>query len=661
MDFDTTKSTAHAYEPLQGPNHIRLISLLPALRPDEAIRFSFLTGDLLELETQYEAISYTWGEPLLTFPLYVDDGTHVKVTVNLDHALRRLRLPATTRLLWADAVCIDQSNDAEKGTQIPLMTQIFRNAKGVLAWVGGGEEEEEGMRQLNMLSRDNRHLISSQNHFGVEDVAPRRPFPGPGNIRQFLRAPWFSRLWIIQEIVFNNDITLLCGSSELSWSRLCSALLITQHTRPEAVIAFGAAKVDALLKIVHLWKHHCVIDPPEGDPEGIQPENFLNIVDRFWTYQCSDPRDRIYALYSMTSDISPRAPYTLLSGSMSADKSRKDTYSPVCMSVDYSLTLCQTYVALARACIDSGRLADVLNAVFARQSHTNAPDWPSWVPDWQKAPSQNYFKLDSHIALRWKSIGSSSNPLASPTIQFDWNLIDELDLEPLAVDQTLQVSSTPTGHTFLPTLGSLCLVYSSSILAELLWVLLGRPYAFEGPLQPTMVDCARYGGWDCPAFDVCARFVLCVDSIAPLYSQSLVARLDASFPGLTEKLINLLQGQCLFIAKASTSSADLQSVSWVGFGSANLRAGDALTAFLGLQDVQGPRESMPSAMGKQALLLRSRSERSGQRLCVRSGGQYHLVGSAYISPPCKDGGWFRTERAVGTSPFDQGTVCISFV
>lgn len=88
-----------------------------------------MTGDLLKLKAQYEAISYTWGEPLVIYPLYVDDGKHVKATSNLDQALRRLRLPATSRLLWADAVCINQSNDAEKGTQIPLMIQIFRNAK----------------------------------------------------------------------------------------------------------------------------------------------------------------------------------------------------------------------------------------------------------------------------------------------------------------------------------------------------------------------------------------------------------------------------------------------------------------------------------------------------------------------------------------------------
>jgi hypothetical protein len=94
MEFDTTKNMEHAYKPLRGPDHIRLISLRQALHPEEPLRFSFVTGNLLELDAQYKAISYTWGEPLLICPLYVDDGTHVKVTSNLDQALRRLNLEA---------------------------------------------------------------------------------------------------------------------------------------------------------------------------------------------------------------------------------------------------------------------------------------------------------------------------------------------------------------------------------------------------------------------------------------------------------------------------------------------------------------------------------------------------------------------------------------
>jgi hypothetical protein len=74
------------------------------------------------------------------------------VTENLDHALRRLRRRLGPRWLWADAMCIDQKNDREKEVQIPLMVEIYRGAKRVLAWLHDGDDDiERGMRYLEQL------------------------------------------------------------------------------------------------------------------------------------------------------------------------------------------------------------------------------------------------------------------------------------------------------------------------------------------------------------------------------------------------------------------------------------------------------------------------------------------------------------------------------
>jgi hypothetical protein len=98
----------HTYAPLPGPGFIRLMHVEPALHADTPLRFSFQIAELAKVVAKYEAVSYTWGRPILKHPLYIDDGTYVSVTQNLDKALRRLRHPATTRVLWADAVCINQ-------------------------------------------------------------------------------------------------------------------------------------------------------------------------------------------------------------------------------------------------------------------------------------------------------------------------------------------------------------------------------------------------------------------------------------------------------------------------------------------------------------------------------------------------------------------------
>jgi hypothetical protein len=160
----------------------------------------------------------------LKHPLYIDDGTYVLVTKNLDKALRRLRHPTTTRVLWADAVCINQVNSDEKSTQIPLMARIFRGASTVLAWLDDGAEEERGMVTLERLSR----YGTSENE--DERVADRRPRMSGSHtsednvlIHKFLNLAWFTRLWIIQEIVMNADVILFCGTSSMTWTRFSVA------------------------------------------------------------------------------------------------------------------------------------------------------------------------------------------------------------------------------------------------------------------------------------------------------------------------------------------------------------------------------------------------------------------------------------------------------
>jgi len=148
---------AYAYRALEGPEYIRLLVLHPALSKTTPLRIDFVSSKLEDVEGDYDAVSYTWGKPVLTFPLYVgEDGMQVYVTENLDRALRYLRYETRERLLWADAACINQKDNEEKAIQIPLMVQIFRGARRVMAWLDPGGDttvEQKGMRLLDRISR----------------------------------------------------------------------------------------------------------------------------------------------------------------------------------------------------------------------------------------------------------------------------------------------------------------------------------------------------------------------------------------------------------------------------------------------------------------------------------------------------------------------------
>lgn len=96
----------------------------------------------------YYALSYHWGDPLVTIPIRVN-GQDVQVTKNLEAALRELRARGINTV-WVDALCINQQDPLEKGLQVMRMGQIYSRAVEVLAWLGP-ESEGSGIA-MNRLA-----------------------------------------------------------------------------------------------------------------------------------------------------------------------------------------------------------------------------------------------------------------------------------------------------------------------------------------------------------------------------------------------------------------------------------------------------------------------------------------------------------------------------
>lgn len=60
----------------------------------------------------------------------------MQVRRNLADTLRHLRLVDTHRVLWVDAVCINQRNMAERSRDVTRMGLIYHQARRVVAWLG---------------------------------------------------------------------------------------------------------------------------------------------------------------------------------------------------------------------------------------------------------------------------------------------------------------------------------------------------------------------------------------------------------------------------------------------------------------------------------------------------------------------------------------------
>jgi hypothetical protein len=92
------------------------------------------TTSLSRAAGEYCALSYVAGSPTETAPIPIN-GVMFNAFANLKHAIVhafyhwKVAYPDRDLLLWADQICIDQSNKEERGHQVGLMRDIYYRSK----------------------------------------------------------------------------------------------------------------------------------------------------------------------------------------------------------------------------------------------------------------------------------------------------------------------------------------------------------------------------------------------------------------------------------------------------------------------------------------------------------------------------------------------------
>ncbi|KAF1846094.1 HET-domain-containing protein, partial [Cucurbitaria berberidis CBS 394.84] len=114
------------------PPSIRVVRLRAGNVGDK-IQCDLMSGPLTSMD--FEALSYVWGVTLVPYSIQVD-GRPFYITYNLYSALTELRHPKYERLIWIDAVCINQNDNSEKGFQVRMMREIYAKASRVIVWLG---------------------------------------------------------------------------------------------------------------------------------------------------------------------------------------------------------------------------------------------------------------------------------------------------------------------------------------------------------------------------------------------------------------------------------------------------------------------------------------------------------------------------------------------
>lgn len=167
--------------------NIRLLKLLPHRDKTGPLQCSLIDYPLQHLTESnyhlYDALSYAWGSPEKSQSISIGNF-NLPITPNLHAALLRLRDCFFERVVWADAICINQQDTQERNNQVQLMAKIYAMASRVIVWLG--EAEDKSDKALEEIHK------SANGQRTTANAAVRNA------VLKLLLRPWFKRIWVFQ-------------------------------------------------------------------------------------------------------------------------------------------------------------------------------------------------------------------------------------------------------------------------------------------------------------------------------------------------------------------------------------------------------------------------------------------------------------------------------
>jgi hypothetical protein len=203
----------YSYQQLPSDQHIRLLELYPVNETKHG-----LEGNLSIYELQnappYECLSYTWGRKDADRSLKLNSSAF-PIRPNLEAALLRLRGSDEIRILWIDAVCIDQLNIPERNSQVSIMRDIYATADHVVVWLAKEHKDGSTARAFRTISKVANLSVDEIQQHAVNNIVSEKFRKDVLSLTDLIRRSWWTRVWVIQEFVVAKKSILLCGPHEL--------------------------------------------------------------------------------------------------------------------------------------------------------------------------------------------------------------------------------------------------------------------------------------------------------------------------------------------------------------------------------------------------------------------------------------------------------------
>lgn len=223
----------YRYTSLDGTGQeIRLLSLQP--RANSSQLQCTLSTKSLAGPGPYEALLYVWGDKTERLPLIID-GSELQITRNLGRALRHLRFEDKPRILWVDAICINQEDDEERSSQVQQMRYTYDKAEQVIMWLG--RETSDSHLAMELIQELKMEKISKVSVLdSLQDIRKREKWMA---FMKLCARKYWSRLWILQEVASVPKNVVYIGKQLASWDDIGSVAATITNDLRSAWSSFG--------------------------------------------------------------------------------------------------------------------------------------------------------------------------------------------------------------------------------------------------------------------------------------------------------------------------------------------------------------------------------------------------------------------------------------
>lgn len=344
---------------------------------------SLKSGKIADLTLKYEALSYVWGSDALEEKNSIKcNGCVLSIKPNLARALTNIRHESESKLLWVDAICINQKDTHERSLQVQHMGDIYASAKRILVWVGE-DCNNEAEECFSLIENANAYLMGKLSQYQSVYEIPPIPYHEESidadtqkwdMVRRLMDSEWFNRVWVLQEIGLARSAMIHYGKATMEWSHLVEFMLFVA-SRADVATRIGNVKSGTIWDIFEdiwcsfgnkiTWRNELPLTRSLNKVGGVQ--SLIDILAVTRPYEATDHRDRVYAFLSLP---------------LAAGVTQKEGR----IIADYEKTLDRVYLETAIRSLqtDENRWVVLSSVDHKPDSQSLSGQRPSWVPRWDE-------------------------------------------------------------------------------------------------------------------------------------------------------------------------------------------------------------------------------------------------------------------------------------